>query len=209
MKRILVYIAVFDCLRLPVLYDLLSKIGKSNKNFRIRKEDFFSKFAEKKSFSSTAKHDIRRRPYRDEYTGSLSNSEVNRRRARSVLPWGTGWEDLWVLPAFLSLGVWGPLFFGIGRGMSGSRLATDGLFFPNLAVFSAQKTEVRYFSESAGECPGRVWRLTKIFFGPKIAIPRKGLFSAESGFFFGVSAAKSAPAHTFAPHARLAVGWAK
>ena len=43
---------------------------------------------------------LRRRPYRDEYTGSLSNSEVNRRRARSVLGWGTAWEVLWVLPAF-------------------------------------------------------------------------------------------------------------
>ncbi len=31
----------------------------------------------------------RQRPYRDEYTGSLPNSEVNRRRARSVLNWGT------------------------------------------------------------------------------------------------------------------------
>ena len=43
----------------------------------------------------------RQRPYRDEYTGSLPNSEVNRRRARSVLPWGTGWEALWVLLALL------------------------------------------------------------------------------------------------------------
>jgi len=75
--------------------------------------------------------------------------------------------------------------------------------------FWAEEAEVRFFSESAGECPGRVWRLTKIFFRPKIAIPRKGRFGAESGFFFGVSTAKSAPAHTFAPHARLAVGWAK
>ena len=42
----------------------------------------------------------RQRPYRDEHTGSLPNSEVNRRRARSVLGWGTAWEALWVLLAF-------------------------------------------------------------------------------------------------------------
>ena len=42
------------------------------------------------------------RPYRNEYTGSLPNSEVNRCRARSVLGWGTAWEVLWVLLAFLS-----------------------------------------------------------------------------------------------------------
>jgi hypothetical protein len=42
----------------------------------------------------------RQRPYRDECTGSLSNSEVNRRRAWSVLGWVTAWEALWVLLAF-------------------------------------------------------------------------------------------------------------
>ena len=40
------------------------------------------------------------RPYRNEYTGSLPNSEVNRCRARSVLGWGTAWEVLRVLLAF-------------------------------------------------------------------------------------------------------------
>ena len=32
---------VFDCLRLRVLYDLLSKIGKSNKNFTNSKRKKF------------------------------------------------------------------------------------------------------------------------------------------------------------------------
>jgi hypothetical protein len=50
--------------------------------------------------SVRAKGKSRQRPYRDECTGSLSNSEVNRRRARSVLGWGTAWEALWVLLAF-------------------------------------------------------------------------------------------------------------
>ena len=44
---------------------------------------------------------LRRRPYRDEYTGSLPNSEVNRRRALSVGEWGTVSEAIRVLPAFL------------------------------------------------------------------------------------------------------------
>ena len=43
---------------------------------------------------------IRQRPYRNEYTGSLPNSEVNRCRARSVLGWGTAREALRVLLAF-------------------------------------------------------------------------------------------------------------
>ena len=43
---------------------------------------------------------FRRRPYRVECTGSLSTSEVKQRRARSVLGWGTAWEDLRVLSAF-------------------------------------------------------------------------------------------------------------
>ena len=42
----------------------------------------------------------RRRPYRVECTGSLPTSEVKRRRARSVLGWGTAWEHLRVLSAF-------------------------------------------------------------------------------------------------------------
>ena len=41
-----------------------------------------------------------RRPYRVECTGSLLTSEVKQRRARSVLGWGTAWEDLRVLSAF-------------------------------------------------------------------------------------------------------------
>ena len=40
------------------------------------------------------------RPYRIGCTGSLSTSEVKRRRARLVLGWGTAWEDLRVLSAF-------------------------------------------------------------------------------------------------------------
>ena len=48
------------------------------------------------------------RPYRAEYTGSLPNSEVNRRRARSVLNWGTVREHPWVLPAFFMGGQPGP-----------------------------------------------------------------------------------------------------
>ena len=43
----------------------------------------------------------RQRPHHHEYTRSLPNSEVNRSRARLVLGWGTAWEDLWVLLAFL------------------------------------------------------------------------------------------------------------
>ena len=42
----------------------------------------------------------RRLPYRVECTGSLLTSEVKQRRARSVLGWGTAWEDLRVLSAF-------------------------------------------------------------------------------------------------------------
>ena len=42
------------------------------------------------------------RPYRVEYTGSLLTSEVKRHRARLVLGWGTAWEDLRVLSAFLT-----------------------------------------------------------------------------------------------------------
>ena len=45
---------------------------------------------------------FRQRPYRVEYTGSLPNSAVKRRRARLVLGWGTAWEDLRVLPASLT-----------------------------------------------------------------------------------------------------------
>ena len=48
---------------------------------------------------STARYGCRR-PYRDEYTGSLPNSEVNRRRALSVGEWGTVSEAIRVLPAF-------------------------------------------------------------------------------------------------------------
>ena len=44
---------------------------------------------------------FRRRPYRVECTGSLPTSEVKRRRARLVLGWGTAWEDLRVLSAFM------------------------------------------------------------------------------------------------------------
>ena len=43
----------------------------------------------------------RQRPYCVEYTRSHPNSEVKRRKARSVLGWGTAWEALRVLLAFL------------------------------------------------------------------------------------------------------------
>ena len=45
-------------------------------------------------------YEDRKRPYRNEYAGSLPNSEANRSRARSVLGWGTAWEVLRVLLAF-------------------------------------------------------------------------------------------------------------
>ena len=48
---------------------------------------------------STRFHSVRQRPYRNEYTRSLPNSEVNRRRARIVLRWGTAREVLRVLLA--------------------------------------------------------------------------------------------------------------
>ena len=40
------------------------------------------------------------RPHHVECTGSLPTSEVKRHRARSVLGWGTAWEDFRVLTAF-------------------------------------------------------------------------------------------------------------
>ena len=45
-------------------------------------------------------HSSCQRPYRVECTGSLPNSEVKRRRARSVPGWGTAREALRVLLAF-------------------------------------------------------------------------------------------------------------
>ena len=45
-------------------------------------------------------YSIRCRPYYHEYTGSLSNSEVKRGKARLVLGSGTAWEPLRVLTAF-------------------------------------------------------------------------------------------------------------
>ena len=53
-----------------------------------------------KCYCTGQNNTVRWRPYRDEYTGSLPNSEVNRCRARSVLGWGTAWEALRVLLAF-------------------------------------------------------------------------------------------------------------
>ena len=51
---------------------------------------------------------IRCRPYYHEYTGSLSNSEVKRGKARLVLGSGTAWEPLRVLTAFYHhLSYWG------------------------------------------------------------------------------------------------------
>ena len=51
-------------------------------------------------------HSCRWRPYQVECTGSLSTSEVKRLRARLVLGWGTAWEDLRVLAAFLPIANW-------------------------------------------------------------------------------------------------------
>ena len=63
----------------------------------------FSTFSTKKKFSwATQNLYIRQRPYRNEYTGSLPNSEVNRCRARSVLNWGTVREHPWVPLAIFS-----------------------------------------------------------------------------------------------------------
>ena len=54
------------------------------------------------ALSIRSKYEIsRRRPYRVECTGSLLTSEVKQHRARLVLGWGTAWEDLRVLSAFL------------------------------------------------------------------------------------------------------------
>ena len=44
---------------------------------------------------------FRQRPYCVEYTRSHPNSEVKLRKARSVLGWGTAWEALRVLLAFI------------------------------------------------------------------------------------------------------------
>ena len=49
---------------------------------------------------------LRQRPYCVEYTRSHPNSEVKQRKARSVLGWGTAWEVLRVLLAFIKLYVW-------------------------------------------------------------------------------------------------------
>ena len=44
---------------------------------------------------------FRQRPYSVEHTRSHLNSEVKQPKARSVLGWGTAWEVLRVLLAFL------------------------------------------------------------------------------------------------------------
>ena len=54
---------------------------------------------------------IRWRPYHLECTGSLSTSEVKRDRARLVLGWGTAWENLRVLSAFVKASS-APGYFG-------------------------------------------------------------------------------------------------
>ena len=59
---------------------------------------------ESRHISATSTFDavgIRQRPYFVEYTRSHPNSEVKRRKARSVLGWGTAREALRVLLAFL------------------------------------------------------------------------------------------------------------
>ena len=64
---------------------------------------------------------LRQRPYRVECTGSLPNSEVKRRRARIVPGWGTAWEVLRVLLAFLMLWLFrglAGLFLGFYGGWS-------------------------------------------------------------------------------------------
>ena len=72
-------------------------------------------------------YSARWRPYRAEYTGSLPNSEVNRRRARSVLNWGTVREHPWVLPAFCFrlLVFWGENGFG-GLSRKAESIFQDG-----------------------------------------------------------------------------------
>ena len=65
---------------------------------------------------------FRRRPYRVECTGSLSTSEVKRRRAQLVLGWGTAWEAFRVLSAFCF-----PFLASfLGVGVSGLRLSASG-----------------------------------------------------------------------------------
>ena len=72
--------------------------------------------------------EYRWRPYRVECTGSLSTSEVKRHRARSVLGWGTAWEDLRVLPAFFCFPLLGlpPSMHCLVGGFSGF----SSFFFP-------------------------------------------------------------------------------
>ena len=61
------------------------------------------------------------RPYRDEYTGSPPNSGVSRRRARSVLTWGTVRERPWAPLTFNILYV-ATIFQG--------EVAAEGFFSP-------------------------------------------------------------------------------
>ena len=83
---------------------------------------------------------FRQRPYRVEYTGSLPNSAVKRRRARLVLGWGTAWESLGVLLAFfwIQSSQWGPL----------------GLLWRNLHVADALDNYTLYRTPEAA-CSGQ------------------------------------------------------
>ena len=58
---------------------------------------------------------FRQRPYFVEYTRSHPNSEVKRRKARSVLGWGTAREALRVLLAFLIFPRGSLMFYRINR----------------------------------------------------------------------------------------------
>jgi len=61
-----------------------------------------------------------------------------------------------------------PAFFRNRPGSVRVALATDGLFFGlgNGSFGGAdfdRKRRCRFFSESAGECPGQIWQLTDFF----------------------------------------------
>ena len=61
----------------------------------------FSEIVNPVAVSQTLPPCCRQRPYCVEYTRSHPNSEVKRRKARSVLGWGTAWEALRVPLAFM------------------------------------------------------------------------------------------------------------
>ena len=70
------------------LYDFLSMVGNGGKILNSECDRCSATF-------------FRQRPYSVEHTRSHLNSEVKQPKARSVLGWGTAWEVLRVLLAFL------------------------------------------------------------------------------------------------------------